>query len=329
MTERPAPYPWQRLQWQALIARHRQGQLPHALLLTGPAGTGKEAFAAALARSLLCAEPDGEGRACGRCQPCTLAASGAHPDLLWVTPLEDSKYIRIDQVRGLIAALSLKSQFGGYRIAVLAPAERMNSEAANSLLKTLEEPGPDTLLLVVTALPGRLPATVRSRCQAVRFPLPEPAATARWLGDEGVEEPERLLAVAQGAPLTALRLAREDGLARRDALFSDFRDLLRGTGDPVAVAQRWQDGDPAQCLAWLSGWVSDLVRLRAAPAAPRLINEDLRRELQALSARVDWDGLFRELERLQETTRLLQSQVSAQALLEQVLIPLRNQSTGR
>lgn len=331
MTDAPdsAPFPWQLAHWRGLRERHGRGRLPHALLLTGPAGTGKEAFGRALAAGLLCSEPDAEGRPCGACMSCKLAAAGAHPDLLWVAPQEDSKFIRIDQVRALIAALGLKSQFGGHRIAVVTPAECMNAAAANSLLKTLEEPGPETLLLVITALPGRLPATVRSRCQLLRFPLPEPAAAAPWLAGQGVDAPERLLAAARGAPLDALRLAREDGLARRDALFADFRELLQGRGDPVALAQRWGAGDPGQCLAWLQGWVADLVRLRASPQAPRLLNEDLRRDLQGLSAGVDWGRLFAELDRLRDTARLLQSAVGAQTLLEQVLIPLRNGTGGR
>ncbi|MBI5040490.1 MAG: DNA polymerase III subunit delta', partial [Gammaproteobacteria bacterium] len=155
-----SPYPWQDTEWAQLRARAAQRRLPHALLVTGPAGVGKCDFADAFARSLLCKHPAGDGSACGNCEACHLVRAGTHPDYLTVTFIEDKTQIGIDQIRELCRALALKSHAGGYKIAIVTPAERMTVEAANSLLKTLEEPTDNTLLMLVTEQPARLPATI-------------------------------------------------------------------------------------------------------------------------------------------------------------------------
>jgi len=132
MTE---PFPWQRSLWQRLWQRRRDGRLPHALLFCGPAGVGKRNLAQSFAQTLLC-EAGGE-RACGRCKGCHLWQAGAHPDYLAVGPKEAGKPIVIDQVRELCAFLGFTRQRAAHKVALLAPAEAMNTHAANSLLKTL------------------------------------------------------------------------------------------------------------------------------------------------------------------------------------------------
>ncbi|MFO7642692.1 MAG: DNA polymerase III subunit delta', partial [Candidatus Competibacteraceae bacterium] len=161
--------PWHEPLWRQFQQSRAAGRLPHALLLAGPAGLGKLAFAKRLARALLCETPDVEGDACGRCRSCRLFQAGSHPDYRMEQPVEEGKAIRIDPIRELCGFLGFTAQYGGYKIALLEPADRLNLNAANSLLKTLEEPPGDCLLLLVTAHPARLPATVRSRCQKVSF----------------------------------------------------------------------------------------------------------------------------------------------------------------
>ncbi len=321
-------FPWQVKQWQGLQERVRAGRLPHGLLLHGPAGTGKEEFANQFAQSLLCRTPDASGNPCGACQPCHLVAAGTHPDMQQISPEEDRKVIRVDQIRALSTRLSAKSQFGGFRVAVITPAERMNTEAANSLLKTLEEPGADTVLLLVTAQPARLPATVRSRCQRLAFPLPDRGVAEAWLGQFG-SDPVALLAVANGAPLAGRRLAEEGGVEQRDALFADLASLIRDRGDPVQLAGKWQSLDLANGLAWIGGWTCDLIRLQAAAKPPRLENVDRTAELEAIARCIPRRTLFEQLDRLGEARRLLHTAVSPQAILESVLLPLKNGDVGR
>lgn len=325
-----ALYPWQATQWASLTDRWRSGRLPHALLLRGPGGTGKNDFARRFAHALLCEQPGADGQPCGACRACALAAAGSHPDLLWVSPEEDSKFIRVDQIRSLSARLSGKSQRGGYRVALITPAERMNTEAANSLLKTLEEPGPDTVLLLVSAQPARLPATVRSRCQQLAFPLPDEEAAGPWLSErcQGAAAAP-LLALAEGAPLAALTLAQEDAATQREALFEDFQGLLTRRQDPIAVAAKWQSLDLERGLRWMAGWISDMIRLQAAAAPPRLSSADRTQALAKLAQQLPPRALFAQIDRLGEARRLMHTSVSAQAILEHVLIPLRNARSGR
>lgn len=326
-----APYPWQQRQWQALDARRQAQRLPHGLLLHGPAGTGKNDFAARFAQGLLCRTPDDGTRPCGTCQACLLVAAGTHPDLLRLSPEEDSKVIRVDQVRSLSSRLGSKSQFGGYRVAVITPAERMNTEAANSLLKTLEEPGADTVLLLVSTQPARLPATVRSRCQQIAFPVPAGDLAREWLhGHCGqMADTAALLALANGAPLAALQLAQEGGLGQRDALFADLMALLEHRQDPVQLAGKWQTLDLENGLRWIGGWTCDMIRLQAARQPPHLGSFDRAAELAQMARRLSPRWLFEQLDRVGEARRLMHTSVSPQAIWEHVLIPLRNAGAGR
>lgn len=325
-----APYPWQQQHWQSLTKRSRDQRLPHGLLLHGPAGTGKNAFAARFAQALLCREPLPDGTPCNVCQACLLVQAGTHPDLLRVSPEEDSKVVRVDQIRSLNAKLSGKSQFGGYRVALLTPAERMNTEAANSLLKTLEEPGADTVLLLVSAQPARLPATVRSRCQQLAFPVPDPDMAQAWLQQRCPEEgPPALLALANGAPLAALEVAEEGAQAQREDLFVDLEALLTADRDPVALAGKWQGLDLGRGLDWIGAWISDMIRLQAADAPPHVSSRDRLPALTAMARRVPARLLFQQLDRVGEARRLMHTAVSPQAILEHVLIPLKNAGAGR
>ena len=314
--------PWHKPHWDSLLARHRAGVLPHALLLCGPRGLGKQLFVEKLAQALLCSSPLADGQACQQCRPCALFRTGAHPDYQRVGPEEDSKVIKIDQIRALCASLSMTSQYSGYQITQIAPADTLNRNAANSLLKTLEEPTPQTLLFLVTDRPANLPATILSRCQRVLFSNPPAAMAHDWLQ---VQLPSRqdidvLLALAEGAPLRALALAEGDALQRRRAIYSDLAQVARAAADPVAVAAGWLKADLKETLDWLRTAVMDMIRLKAAGPA-RLVNRDLGKELQRLADGLDLQALYGHLDQLTQAARLADTSVNPQLLLEDLLIP--------
>ena len=232
--------PWLVSTFADLQQRRAKGRLAHALMFIGPAGIGKHQLAERFAQSLLCAQPHADGQPCGQCHACSLYAAGTHPDLFRLSPEEDSKNIRIDQIRALIERISLSSHYGRHKVVILNPADAMNIAAANALLKTLEEPPADTILLLITDRPSFLPATIRSRCQTLRFALPARDEAQAWLATQlgNPEEAAVLLALAGGAPLAAQDLAEEQ-LARRQEMLNGWQQLASGKVDPVKLAADW------------------------------------------------------------------------------------------
>ncbi len=245
--------PWQESVLDSALRAIDQDRLGHALLLCGPPVIGKRAVAEILARRLLCTTPNASGRACGQCRSCRLFAAGTHADIQRVSfELNDKgdklkTEISVDQIRRLGQWFSLTPQFGNIQVAVIAPAEGMNMSAANALLKTLEEPSSNRYLLLVTDHPGRLPTTIRSRCQRIEFRLPEPAAARQWLRERGVADADAAaaLAAARGHPGLAADWLEQGGLRLRQEVGADLDALATGRISPVAVAQRWLADDLA------------------------------------------------------------------------------------
>jgi len=234
---------------------------PHALLLRAAAGLAAERLGTWIAARVLCQA--GEARPCGRCRACVAVERGTHPDLIFLSPLEDSKQIRIDEIRDLIADFGLKSHQGGYKVAIVHPAEALNMSAANALLKTLEEPPQNTLLVLVTHRRARLPATIVSRCQQLAIAAPTPAAARAWLERElPGSDSAAALRFARGAPLRAAELVAQ-GFADLDREMTDaMAELTRAALDVPAVADRWTrsgKADLPERLLWLETWVTETI----------------------------------------------------------------------
>jgi DNA polymerase-3 subunit delta' len=283
-----APLPWQSEAWARLTRARQAGRLPHALLFTGPEGIGKGHLARALVAATLCEA--GAETACGECRSCQLRLADSHPDLLTLQPAKEGGTIGVEAVREATAFLQLHAHYGRGRCILVEPAEALTTSAANSLLKTLEEPTPGSLLALVASRPNRLPATVVSRCQQVHLaPIsPDDAATRGWLHQalgEG-HDPAELLALAAGAPLRARDLA--DEAATVD--FAEWQALATGEADPVAVAGRWQR-EPTTALTAIVAWTEDLVRV-ASGAGEAVRQPDHSGALKRLSEGVDWRRLL-------------------------------------
>ncbi len=319
--------PWHDALWAQLRKGAAQGRFPHALLLGGPPGIGKQALAARLAAWLLCQRP-GEAGACGGCPACQWHAAGSHPDFRRLAPPEGKQQILVEQVRELSARLSLKAHGEGRKVAVIAPAEAMNPAAANSLLKTLEEPTDNTVLILVSDRPGRLMATIRSRCQPLRLPPPDPGQAGDWLAAQGVADPRLALELAGGAPLRALALVESGELEQRSVWAGEFEALVRGRTSPVALAGRWQQAEGLAPLDWLASWAGDMIRL-VSGATGGLRNADLGERLAALAQGVGARRLFELLDLTQRARRLRETSVNPQLLLEEVLHEWSRAARGR
>ena len=237
-------------------------------------------------------------------------------------PEEEGKLIRVDSIREMSERGALTAQAGGYKLVLLQPADAMNMAAANSLLKTLEEPPSWTLMLLVSDQPHRLPATIRSRCQTLAFPAPPPEQALEWLAGQGASaQAELALSLSGGAPLAARELTEGEQLARRQSMLQEFLGLCRGHEDPVQLADRWHGTDAERAILWMRGWVTDLLRLKATPEPPMLFNADLREAFLALAQGLDSRFLFREFNRLLEAAAARHSQLNTQLMLESLLIP--------
>lgn len=264
--------------------QRRRAQLPHALLFHGQRGLGKYDLALAFAQSLLCEKLDEGGAACGQCLPCKWFLQGNHPDFRLLRPESESEagqaeaeadgrkpsqQIRIEQIRALEEFLHVGTHRDGARVVLLEPAEAMNSHTANALLKTLEEPAPGTVFLLVSSAGDRLLPTIRSRCQGVAVPPPPADRAAAWLAQAGVTDGARWLALAGGAPGLARELAGQAGEAGASLLSLLQPHLLHGEGiDPGAAAAALEKGlkgvKPVRggglfaLVEWLQKWCFDL-----------------------------------------------------------------------
>lgn len=301
--------------WDELALR--RPRLPHALLLLGPPGNGLLELAQAFADALLCEHRPEGGKAqlaCGRCPACHWLAQGNHPDLRRVLPaalqaLTESKdaeaadsaaasnegsgkkasqAILVDQIRELEQFFHVGTHRQGLRIILIAPAEAMNANAANSLLKQLEEPAPGTLFLLVSSDEEQLLPTIRSRCQTLRVPRPAATRALDWLAQAGVKNPETWLALAGGAPLLAESLASSKSSALLDSLLAELRQGPRLNYITAAASLekilRAEKSAPAlgQWVLWLTQWAADLALVAQGQPARYFINETAR--LQQLVA---------------------------------------------
>src|SRR5439155_24082302 len=220
-------HPWNEPIFEAL--KRTRERLPHALLVHGPRGVGKLALAERLAQLLLCEHADPAARPCGTCDGCRWYLGGNHPDFRRLEPeaiakappdteteeegsetparrtKQPSLFITVDQVRALASFLNLRSHRGALRVALLHPAEDLYlPNAANALLKSLEEPPAGAMFILVSHRPARLLPTARSRCVAIPVPVPPREAALAWLASAKGQSAARWLAFAGRAPLHAL-----------------------------------------------------------------------------------------------------------------------------
>ena len=269
--------PWLTSVTSSWRAAREQGRSPHAVLVTGPVGSGKRCLAAWLARTHL-------GTAAGDAGPEYPLVVPELADLRWISIPEDKRTIGIDQVRELVAEISLTSYEGLGKAAVIEPADLMTHSAANGLLKTLEEPSGNALLILVADRPGRLPATIYSRCQRISVNLPAEHDGLAWLqAIDPARDWGRILTDAGMAPLAAIDAAER--LEETAVMEADFRALAAGGAQPLEVAARWKKQDPYLVLNWLGQQVQRCIQRTAAGGRPALVDD-------SVLARIDRRKLF-------------------------------------
>jgi len=318
----PAPelLPWHESAVRQLQSAWASAHLPHALLMQGADGLGKKALAAWLACAVLCECSTTALQHCGECVNCKLTAAGSHPDLLWIEPEEDKQQISVDQVRAATERLGKTSYMHGYKIAVFAPAHQMTNNAANSLLKTLEEPPPRSLLILIMSRPSALAPTLRSRCQRIVVERPTQAAALDWLQQRsgGTVSPQ-LLEFAGGAPLRALEAnagGAFDDLDKRMTL--SLAALLKGDADVTQIAGEWSGKDLplSDRLTWLDLWLTSQARAAIAGTADLVTFPTRPAHLPSLPHTLNISTVYSMVDRLRE----LKAQLTRTALQRELAV---------
>jgi DNA polymerase-3 subunit delta' len=286
---------------------------------------------------MLCATPASGGFACGTCKACHWLSQGAHPDFLLIQPesmAEDegeeteesdgkkskrkpSKHIKIEQIRQMQETLATGSHQAGLRVIIIEPAEAMQPVTANALLKSLEEPPPGTLFLLVSSEASRLLPTIRSRCQQVPIAPPERKLALEWLGTQGLRDAEALLSYAGGAPLKALALAEAGDLRREFA-----RRIAEPRSDPLALTDFCQTLEPAMVVTWIQQWAYDLAR--AAMTGEVRYHGAQRERLVAIVGRLDIRKLHRFTHELCEARALARHPLNARLFFEAIFLSYRS-----
>jgi len=329
-------YPWQKEIWQRLMLS--KATLPGALLLQGREGIGKFHFAHTLAQALLCDSPLDSGEPCEHCGACHWFMIGGHPDfrllepeaqntqadstgeaaeqepIKKVTDKKASQFITVAQIRELADFVNLTTHRNGMRIILVHPAEAMNVHAANALLKTLEEPPPGTLFILVSHQPQRLLPTVRSRCQKINAPLPGRAEALLWLRGQEVAEAEACLAQSGYAPLAAMRLSADDYQVKRGQFLEQLGAPDRF--DPLALAEQGDKMELAWILNWMQQWIYDLASI--SMAAQARYQAEVSAEMNRLAKTVNLIELFRFQRELLIAQRSLNHPLNNRMVLEQL-----------
>ena len=276
-------YPWQDSLWQTLAGRTQHA---HAYLLHGPMGIGKRALAERLMARLLCQRPVGLD-ACGECKSCHLLKAGSHPDNYILEPEEADKAIKVDQGRELVSFVVQTAQLGGRKVVLIEPVESMNINAANALLKSLEEPSGDTVLLLVSHQTSRLLPTIKSRCVQQACPLPSEAMSLQWLAtalpDSSEDERVELLTLAAGSPLAALKLHTQGVTEQRVLVVEGVKKLLKQQMSPTQLAEGWNAIPLLLLFDWFCDWSSLILRYQLTQDENGLGLTDMRKVVQYLA----------------------------------------------
>lgn len=312
---------WLAPQIEALRHARATGRFPHALLIQDSPGGGGVQLASIAAQVLLCTEKD---YPCGRCRECQRVLAQSHPDLWWVTPEEDAHQIKVDQIRALNETLALTAHSSAASVAIIHPADLLNANSANALLKTLEEPRAGVLIVLVASVSARLPATVLSRCQRLQVVLPARAEAAAWLRRQrGEGNWEAVLEIVGDAPLRALGADPAELLALRRDTEGQLEAALAGTLEVAPAAERWVERDAFELrLQCAENWVTR--RLYAQLAERGDVKElHTAAHLPAAISSMNIRGLIRLTDALYELRRLATTPINKVLAVEQLLWQLR------
>jgi len=319
----PCP-PWLYAEAATLLAAADKQRLHHALLITGVDGIGKRAFCQWLAEALLCTERGDKG-ACGECPACRQLLADAHPDYLPVHPEGANAGIKIDTVRALLDWLQLTAGQKSYRVALLIEANGLNRHAANSLLKTLEEPADNAVLILCAERIGALPATVRSRCQKITLTMGDRQAAIDWLAAHH-EQPEQAFLESRDRPFAAIRQQDEEYQEAQKLMRAAWTDLFLHKGSVGRIADSLAKLETTFCLATFASWC--VLAVKRGNQVPIGVNSAVNLAISETQDRLKYEQWFTLHDRLLQLHRADSASFKTQTVLEGIFADIRIMING-
>ena len=336
-------HPWNQDLWQQLT--HASERCNHALLFNGDIGLGKQALAFSLAHNVLTtAQTESQNQQ--QNQSAVLFDAGSHPDLHVIMPeaeVDDDllgqfarRYLQthggkprntitIDQVRTLSDALTTHPHISENRVVLLFCAETMNRNAANALLKSLEEPPEHTLFIVVSDEVSKLAKTVRSRCSLINFKAPDTKSAVAWLEQQGElpkSEIDTHLAMANNSPLLALQMYQNDYLGALKTVFTDVNNLWTRRSEATQVAKNWQEVGGLKSIDILQKLSTDILRCSLSED-PKLVYFPIQKSwVQSVSKKLSRSKLLSVVDELMSAKRMLSTTVDELLVLETLSIKI-------
>jgi DNA polymerase III subunit delta' len=308
------PFPWQQQQWTHLSNLHETDRLPHALLFVGQAGLGKNLFAMQFAKLLLCKQRQKSKMACQQCKECCLVAANTHPNLSFIIPEKVGQGIKIEQIRHFLQQLN-HTTTSSYKIVIISPAENLLMPASNALLKSLEEPTERCLFILLTAKPGLLLPTIRSRCQFIRFTLPPQSLGKAWLREQlpDFKFLHELYYWADGALFTVLDYVATGLWTTHQNLIASLMDLQKKEADPIKLAENYAKLEFSHILSCLMRIVRDIIKCNfkiPIPGDPTI--------LHFLANHLSTNFLFHYFDKLLLLQRSIKTALNQQLMLEEL-----------
>ena len=298
-------------------------RLHHAYFFAGPEGVGKRTTAIALAKAVHCMQLDDDF--CGECVNCARISDGNHPDVRFVEPLAGKKEISIQQIRELERELNYRSFSGGRKIAVIDPATSMNLASQNALLKTLEEPPQDSLIILIAANAGALLPTVRSRCLRLPFAPLTRREVAGFLQAKlamNAGDAEFLAALSMGSIGAAVNLDKDELIEKRRNWVDVLSSLKAGDHHAAMLAAEALSAnrdDALKFLNWSESWYRDVLVHAVTDNAGALVNLDLLEQIRQQSVSNGAETALNAISRVADATAGIQRNLNRRMVLEKFL----------
>jgi len=299
------------------------GRLHHAYLFVGPEGVGKRAVALALAKAIHCRETKNDY--CDRCPDCARIQAGNHPDVRLVHTLEDKKEISIKQVRELEKELNFRSFSGKRKIAIIDPATLLNASSQNALLKTLEEPPQNSLIVLVAPNAGALLPTLRSRCLRISFgPLARDEVARYLMSKEGISQDDASLraALSMGSLGAAIKFDKDELLEKRRSWAALLLSLSAGDYRGAIAAAETIASNKEECLGfleWAETWYRDLLVHAATENSEEMVNVDMLTEIGSQSAKGNFEQMLASFAQTARAAGRIQRNLNRRMVIERFL----------